>query len=461
MPFYRGKPFKTGLITLSALAALLLLAISINASFGLPFNLSLFPPGVDYTLSAAFSDANGVNRGADVVIAGHTVGQVTDIQGQGGRAVVTMRISSHYAPVRGGSIARIRYSTLLAQKYVEISPGGGPQVQSGGSLPTDNGISPVDFDQFLSALDPETRARLQVVIQQLGGGVQGQHETINDLLVQLRGLSEESRAPLNTFSQHNADLNNIVQNLGSVSSRLALSRQQLGDLVASMDTVTGTLAQNDESLSALIDHLSNVMGDFNATLAGNEQNMHTTVVTLDPLLAQLNGTLGLVYGDTQGLMGQFAVNTAYLSPETVSAVSQPGSDGQGNVLRELVVLNPNCDQSTRQPSCHSSASASGAGPGAPTLTLPSLPSLPQLPLCLPTPSPTKLATPSISPLPCPKVTPTALPTPSCMPAPTPKPPKLPTPTPSVSCPGLPGITGLPLPSLGSIPDWLALLLGAQ
>ncbi len=459
MNFYRGNPFKAGVITLSAILALLMLAISINASFGLPFNISLFPPGLDYSVKAAFVDANGVNNGADVVIAGHTVGQVTGVQGDGRRAIVSMRISSQYAPLRQSSVARIRYSTLLAQKYIEITPvNGGPAVQSGGTLPSDNTISPVDFDQFLSALDPQTRERLQVLIQQAGGGLQGQHETINDLLVQLRGLSQESQAPLATFGRHDQDIDHIVQNLGIVSARLAQSHQQLGDLVSSMSTVTGTLAQNDAALASLIGHLGNVMGDFNATLAGNEQNLHTTVVTLDPLLGQLNGTLGLVYSDTHGLMGQFYANTASLSPETVSAVSQPGSDGQGNVLRQLVVLNPNCDQSTPQPSCHQAASS--AGPALPALALPSLPSLPSLPLCLPTPSPPRLPTATISPLPCPSVSASLpVPTPSCMPA-APKPTHVPVPTPSVSCPALPSLPGVSLPGVGVIPDWLALLLGS-
>jgi phospholipid/cholesterol/gamma-HCH transport system substrate-binding protein len=457
MSFYRGNPFKAGIITLTAIAVFLLLAVSINASFGLPFNVSVLPPGIDYSVKAAFTDANGVNNGADVVIAGHTVGQVTGITGEGGRAVVTMRISSHYAPLHQLSVARIRYSTLLAQKYVEISPvNGGPTVDSGGSLHSDNTISPVDFDQFLSALDPETRARLQTLIQQAGGGLQGQHQTINDLLVQLRGLSQESQAPLNTFSQHDQDIDRIVANLGTVSARLAQSHQQLGDLVGSMASVTGTLASNDQALATLINHLGNVMGEFDATLAGNEQNLHTTVVTLDPLLGQLNGTLGLVYGDTQGLMGQFYANTASLSPETVSAVSQPGSDGQGNVLRQLFVFNPACDQP--KPGCHSSSASSAAAPTIALPALPSLPSLPNLPLCIPTPSPPKLPAPTLSPLPCPSVSASLpVPTPSCMP--TPKPTHLPIPTPSTSCPALPSLPGgISLPGVGEIPDWLALLL---
>ena len=452
MTFYRGNPLKVGVVSVVALLALIVLAITINASFGLPFNLSLFPPGQDYTVRAAFTDANGVIRGADVVIAGHTVGQVTGVEVQGKLAVVSMRVARHYAPLHQFTTARIRYSTLLAQKYVEITPvDGGREIASGAQISTDSTLSPVDFDQFLSALDPETRSRLQVLIQQAGGGLEGQQQTINDLLTQLHGLSQESLAPLSTFHQHDPDIDRIIANLAIVSNRLAASHQQLGELVNSSSQVTGTLAERDKALASLIAHLGNVMGDFNATLAGNEQNLHNSVVGLDPLLGQLNGTLSLVYTDLHGSLAQLNTNTNVLTPESVSAVSQPGTDGQGNVLRQLFVLQPDCG--TPGTTCQT-----GPATAQPNLVAPVLPALPTLPLCLPTPTPPKLPTPSLPALPCPSISAPPLPTPSCMP-PTPKPPKLPTPSPSV-CPSLPGPPGPTLPPLGVLPDWLGLLLGA-
>ncbi|TMD46397.1 MAG: MCE family protein [Chloroflexi bacterium] len=445
------NPLRTGWRTLAGVAIVLLLALAINLSFGLPLNLSLFPPGQDYAVNAAFTDANGVNRGADVVIAGHTVGQVTGVQAFGRRAVVSMRISPRYAPLHQHTTARIRYSTLLAQKYIEITPiDGGAEVNSGGSIASDNTASPVDFDQFLSALDPQTRARLQTLIQQAGGGLDGQQAAINDLLAQASGLSQESLAPLSTFHQHDPDLDRIVANLAIVSDRLGQSHQQLGELVQSMSDVTGTLARNDQSLAALISHLGNVMGDFDATLNGNEQNFRTTVVTLDPLLTQLNGTLAIVYADTQSSIAAINTNNRVLQPELVSAVSQ--TDAAGNhLLRQYFVVNPACDQvnATPNPQCQSST---GQAPSS--IATPALPSLP-LPRCIPTPSPPALPTPTLVPLPCPSISPTPLPTVPCMP-PTPAPPKLPVPTPSPSlCPSLPGVS---LPPLGLLPDWLSLLL---
>lgn len=451
----RSNPVRTGYLTLAGVAIVLLLALAINLSFGLPLNLSLFPPGQDYAVNAAFSDANGVNRGADVVIAGHTVGQVTGVQVAGRRALVSMRISPHYAPLHQFTTARIRYSTLLAQKYIEIAPvDGGSEISSGGSIASDNTASPVDFDQFLSALDPQTRARLQTLIQQAGGGLEGQQAAINDLLAQASGLSQESLAPLRTFHQHDPDLDRIVANLAIVSDRLAQSHQQLGELVGSMSDVTGTLARNDQALAALLTHLGNVMGDFDATLNGNEQNFRTTIVTLDPLLTQLNGTLGIVYADTQTSIAAINTNNRVLQPELVSAVSQ--TDAAGNhLLRQYFVVNPACDQvnATPNPQCQSGTGQSPSA-GAATPALPSLPSLP-LPKCLPTPSPPAKPTPTLAPLPCPSISPPVLPSVPCMPA-APTAPKLPVPTPSPSlCPSLPGVT---LPALGMLPDWLTLLL---
>jgi len=440
-------------VALASLLILILVAIAINISFGLPFNLSLLPPGQDYAVKAAFSDANGVNRGADVVIAGHNVGQVTGVEISGMRAVVTMRVASRYAPLHQFSTARIRYSTLLAQKYIEITPrDGGAELNSGATISSENTLSPVDFDQFLSALDPETRTRLQTLIQQAGGGLQGQQQIINDLLTQLNGLSQESVAPLTTFHQHDPDLDRIVANLGITSDRLSQSHQQLGDLVAGMSDVTGTLARNDQALRALITHLGNVMGDFDATLAGNEQNFHTIVVTLDPLMSELNGTLTIVAADTHSSIAAINTNNRVLQPELVSAVSQTDAAGQ-HLLRQYYVANPACDQVNPQANPQCQTGTGQAPQNAAPAGLPSLPSLP-LPKCLPTPSAPKLPTPTLSPLPCPTVSAPAVPTPPCVPAPT-APPKVPIPSPSLSlCPSVPGLA----PPLGILPDWLSILL---
>ncbi|HEX6548157.1 MAG TPA: MlaD family protein, partial [Candidatus Dormibacteraeota bacterium] len=184
MRLVQGNPVIAGAGLLAGALVIVLTAISINLNFGLPASFNLgWPPGFDYTVSAVFTDANGLAKGADVVIAGAEVGQVTNVQAEGTRAVATMRIDRRYSPLHRGTIARIRYSTLLAQKYIELSPAAGSDpMPSGARIPSTSSFSPVDFDQFLSTLDPQTREQLQKIVQQAGGGVQGQQTAINALL---------------------------------------------------------------------------------------------------------------------------------------------------------------------------------------------------------------------------------------------------------------------------------------
>jgi virulence factor Mce-like protein len=378
---YAGA-FKAGLIFVGATTTVLLVALLINLSFGLPFNLSLWPPGQDYSLNASFKDANGVTRGADVLIAGHPVGQVTGVEAQGNRSLVTMRINQQYAPIHRGSIARIRYSTLLAQKYIELAPvAAADPIPSGGTMPSAETITPVDFDQFMSALDPQTRQRLQVVIQQAGGGVDGRQQTINDLLDQLNGLSVESKPPLDTFSAHSDNLDHIVGNLSITSQRLAQSHDNLGQLVTSANDVNGRMADQNTALAGLIHHLANLMTDFNLTLDGNEQNLHDTVVLLDPLVGQLNVAFGTTDGYLAASLPSIRNGVTQLGPEGESAIHQ--RDANGNYLRQYLVVDPACDQLNqtynaqcgngspnpeRQPGSSSSTSAGPAAGSSPSAT---------------------------------------------------------------------------------------------
>jgi virulence factor Mce-like protein len=339
---YAGA-FKSGLIFIAATLAVLLTALLINLNFGLPFNLSAWPPGQDYVLNASFKDANGVTRGADVQIAGHTIGQVTGVQAVGDRSIVAMRINQQYAPIHEGSIARIRYSTLLAQKYIELAPvSGNKPIASGGTIPSTETITPVDFDQFLSALDPETRQKLQVVIQQLGGGVDGRAEVINDWLDQLHGLSVESQPPLDTFAQHDDNIGHITSNFAITGNRLAESKDNLGQLVQNANDVNNRVADQNAALAGLIHHLADLMTDFNLTLTGNETNLHQTVVLLDPLIGQLNVTFGTTDGYLSANLGNLEAGFSQLSPEGESAIHQ--KDANGNYLRQYLVVDPACDQ---------------------------------------------------------------------------------------------------------------------
>jgi phospholipid/cholesterol/gamma-HCH transport system substrate-binding protein len=336
MRLTKGNPYLAAVVLVVVVAALITAAIAVNLSDGLPFNLSL--GGQDYTLSAVFTDANGVNPGANVVIAGAEVGQVTGIRISHGKAVVTMRVGHKYGPLHRGTVAAIRYSTLLADKYVELTPASGtPALPSGATIPSTETVTPVDFDQFLSSLDARTRQQVQVLVQQLGGGVTGEEAAINALLDNLATLSEQSPPTLDVLKARDPQLASILDSLDVVASRLASSHQQLGQLVGNTADVTQTLARTDTSLDGLLVHLANVSQDTSQTLRGNEANLKVTIERLDPFLVDLNPNLATAAKYLTQASPTLQAEARYLIPEVVSAISQ--QDAGGNYLREFVVVN--------------------------------------------------------------------------------------------------------------------------
>jgi virulence factor Mce-like protein len=364
MRLTKRNPYLAGVILVIAVLALTAAAVSINLSAGLPFNLSAgFPPSHDYVLSATFTDANGVSPGANVVIAGAQVGQVTGVRISHGRAVVSMRIQRRFGPLHRGTVAAIRYSTLLAQKYVELTPAAGtPPLPSGAIIPSNETITPVDFDQVLSALDARTRQQVQVLVNQLGGGVAGEQAAINALADNLSTLSEISPPTLDTLRARDPQLASILTNLASVSATLAASHRQLGGLVQHTATVTGTLARNDASLDGLLTHLATVSQDTARTLRGNQANLHQTIIRLDPFLARITPQISTAAGYLSQAAPVLRDEMTYLIPEVVSAIAQ--RDAGGNYLRQYVVVNTCYDLLSKTPSNGRNCLAQLAGPPA-------------------------------------------------------------------------------------------------
>lgn len=429
MQLTKGNPYRAGLILVTVVLVVVVAAVGINLSAGLPFNLSLgWPPRHDYLLSAVFTDANGVNPGANVEIAGAQVGQVTGVRIAHDRAVVTMRIEQRFGPLHRGTVAAIRYSTLLAQKYIELTPASGtPPLASGSTIPSNETVTPVDFDQMLSALDARTRAQLQVLVQQLGGGVTGEQAAINALLDNLSGLSEMSPPALDTIRTRDPQLSSILADLSTVSARLAATHQQLGGLIQHTSVVTDTLARNDTALDGLLTHLANVSQDTTDTLQGNQANLRKTLTTLDPFLARLTPQVGTTANYVAQGMPTLRNEITYLIPEVVSAISQ--QDAGGNYLRQYVVINTCYDMLTKTSTRGKhNCIAQLAGPGGSS----SQPRLParngkrqqsRCPSASATATPTALpsATPGLLPQPSPSATGCARPKHGASRSPTPSP----------------------------------------
>jgi phospholipid/cholesterol/gamma-HCH transport system substrate-binding protein len=101
-----------------------------------------------YTLYAKFEDAGGIKAGADVDIAGVTIGKVKSVRLDNYQALVAFMINKN-VKLQEDSIASIKTKGLIGEKYVEISPGASDKILRNGERIRET-ESAIDIEELLS-----------------------------------------------------------------------------------------------------------------------------------------------------------------------------------------------------------------------------------------------------------------------------------------------------------------------
>lgn len=98
-------------------------------------------------MTAIFSTAGGLQRGADVDIAGVKVGRVEKIILEDYEALVTLSIDSAIE-LQEDAIASIKTRGLIGEKYIRITPGGSDRLISAGGRIREV-ETPLDFEDVI------------------------------------------------------------------------------------------------------------------------------------------------------------------------------------------------------------------------------------------------------------------------------------------------------------------------
>ena len=106
--------------------------------------------GDTYELQARFTNSGGLNPGSNVIVAGVTIGRIEAIRlnPKDYSAVVTFRVLNT-VKLPTDSIASIKTTGLIGDKFLSIAPGGDAEFLAPGTLITDT-ESTVDLESLIS-----------------------------------------------------------------------------------------------------------------------------------------------------------------------------------------------------------------------------------------------------------------------------------------------------------------------
>ena len=126
------------------------------------------------TLTADFAQAGGIRPGDKVRVAGIDIGEVTDTELAGNHVALTMKVDSD-VKVTSNGMAEIKMSTLLGQRYVDVSLGDSPEEAPDGhiertAVPYDLNRTIEEGAPILTGIDDQTLSQsIRTLNRQLAG----------------------------------------------------------------------------------------------------------------------------------------------------------------------------------------------------------------------------------------------------------------------------------------------------
>lgn len=248
------------------------------------------------TLKANFRTAQAVTpgQGQSVTIAGAKIGEIASVQSNGGDALVTMNITpkySHY--IYRNATMLLRPKTGLKDMTVEVDPGtpSAGHVPSGYTVPQSQTAPDVNFEEFLAALDGETRAYLQELIAGAGQGLKGNAANLSA-----------------TFKRFDP----IARYAQKITAQLQLRHKNIERAVHNFQLILSALGDKDTEISQAIDASNAVFQTF----AEQQQSFERTLHLLPGALSKTKNGLGklaratAVVGPTVTKLEPFAKNLA-------------------------------------------------------------------------------------------------------------------------------------------------------
>jgi phospholipid/cholesterol/gamma-HCH transport system substrate-binding protein len=241
--------------------------------------------GPDYQVKARFQNASQIVKGNLVQVSGRPVGKVHEIAlTSDGQAELTLRIDDDFAPLRQGTRAMVRASSLsgIANRYIDLHlpPATAPAIPDQGRIEASQTTTAVDLDQIFNVFGPRERRALSDVIRGSATQYAGRGAQANAGLLYLNPALGSSAALFRELTRDDALFERFITANSRLVTDVSQRASELSGLVDHLATTTGAIARQDDSLQDAIARLPAFMRRANTTFV----NLRATLADLRPLV---------------------------------------------------------------------------------------------------------------------------------------------------------------------------------
>jgi len=245
--------------------------------------------GAGATYKAEFSEAAGLKSTNEVRIAGVKVGQVTAVELEGDRVVVSLQVKDAW--VGDNTSASIQIKTILGQKYLALDPSGADSLDPDDRIPLERTVAPYDvIEAFSSAADTLGDIDTEQLASSFETLSQAFSETPDDIRASLDGVSRLSQ----TVASRDAELKKLLEATAGVSQILADRNTEFTKLLSDGALLITELNTRQQAISQLLDGTKRLSTQLSALVVENQEQ-------IGPALENLRGVVQILQDNNDNI----------------------------------------------------------------------------------------------------------------------------------------------------------------
>ncbi|MFE0019701.1 MCE family protein [Amycolatopsis sp. NPDC059021] len=277
-PFRERDPLKL------ALAGTLVLALLAALAIGLP-QVVFYTRTTDYT--AELANAAGLRPDDQVFVAGVPAGRVRTIALAGDRVRVSFRLDGGQ-PLGDATTAGVKIQTILGKRYLDVHPGGGGRLASGGTIPLARTSVPYSLDDLGRSAASTTQ---QLDLAGLRRMITTLQDNAPDAKLAAQALQGVGTATA-VFDKYREQLQALLKGAQQVTGNLVSQQDSLVKLLGDTDLVTSALAQRKNTLNTLIAEVADIAARIRSIVDTNRPLIGPMLQRLDTVVSGLTAHRG-------------------------------------------------------------------------------------------------------------------------------------------------------------------------
>jgi len=219
-----------------------------------------------------FDNAFGLTAGGDFRVGGVNAGQTSKFKATDDsppKAEVTVEITEPgFGDFRKDADCTIKPQSLIGEYYVDCQLGTSPEkLEDGGTVPVEQTSSTIPADLVNNILRTPYRERLRLIIAELGTGLAGRPEDLQEVLKRAHpGLRETSKT-LRILGNQNQVIEDFIRDSDTVVEQLEARKEQVSRFIEEAGETAEITATRREDLALTFRKLPGFLDELRPTMA--------------------------------------------------------------------------------------------------------------------------------------------------------------------------------------------------